>query len=156
MGKDSTALMHHKFCLIDVASDLIEESDSNQSVHSDKVKNLQNLKKSQNVSVSKSEFQNKSAKKPNIVDLPKNGILMTGSMNWTNQGLTGNWENILIISQRCVLRAYQGEFNKLWNEQLKVVISILMSFVFIVIVLGICVNSWNQIVQFVYYPNFAK
>lgn len=141
MGKDSTALMHHKFCLIDVASDLMEKSDSNQSVHTDKVKNLQNQKKSSNVLVSKSEFLNKSAKKSNIVDLPKNGILMTGSMNWTNQGLTGNWENILILSQRYVLRAYQEEFNKLWNEQLKVVITILISFVFIVFVLGIYLNS---------------
>lgn len=55
-------LVHHKFCLLDV---------DYRSVHNEEI-TLVNITKDQQLAA----LENK---------LPKNGLLMTGSMNWTMQ-----------------------------------------------------------------------
>lgn len=64
----STNLMHHKFCLMDTAS-------NNGRV------------------------------------VP---FVMLGSLNWTNQALSGNWEDVLVTSQKDIVEGYKREFEKLW------------------------------------------
>jgi len=46
-------------------------------------------------------------------------ILLTGSYNWTRSAASYNEENILITDDPQSIRAYQAEFNKLW-EKMKV------------------------------------
>lgn len=41
--------------------------------------------------------------------------LLTGSLNWTLQGLTGNWENIIIIHNTMAVKAFYAEFNEMWS-----------------------------------------
>ncbi|XP_037937397.1 mitochondrial cardiolipin hydrolase [Teleopsis dalmanni] len=43
------------------------------------------------------------------------GVLLTGSLNWTMQGFGGNWENILITSNKKLINAYELEFARLWK-----------------------------------------
>lgn len=78
-------LMHHKFLLIDTTTT------TNDNAKDD----------------------NKSKKPSSII--PKNGILMTGSMNWTMQALTMNWDNFLISSNKKLIDQYQREFNIIWE-----------------------------------------
>lgn len=41
-------------------------------------------------------------------------FVMTGSLNWTNQALCGNFENCLVTSQKELVAGYQKEFERLW------------------------------------------
>ena len=43
-------------------------------------------------------------------------ILITGSCNWTMQGITGNWDNIIITSVPEIVQPFRGHFSELWNE----------------------------------------
>ncbi|KAJ9585259.1 hypothetical protein L9F63_002959 [Diploptera punctata] len=45
-----------------------------------------------------------------------NNILINGSCNWTMQGLTGNWDNILVTSVPDIVQPYSEHFNMLWKE----------------------------------------
>lgn len=42
------------------------------------------------------------------------GVLMSGSLNWTMQGFGGNWENIVISSNRMLLEQFEDEFQRMW------------------------------------------
>ncbi|CAG7734764.1 unnamed protein product [Allacma fusca] len=42
--------------------------------------------------------------------------LLTGSLNWTVQGVTGNRENVLLTTDTRLVGAYRQEFIKMWNE----------------------------------------
>ncbi|CAH1794843.1 unnamed protein product [Owenia fusiformis] len=48
-----------------------------------------------------------------IVD---NSLLVNGSFNWTKQAVTGNFENLLITSNKGIIQQYQQEFNRLWEK----------------------------------------
>lgn len=41
-------------------------------------------------------------------------LLMTGSLNWTKQGMHGNYENVCVTSQRELVEGYKREFERLW------------------------------------------
>ncbi|CAB3259186.1 unnamed protein product [Arctia plantaginis] len=41
-------------------------------------------------------------------------FIMTGSLNWTNQALYGNYENYLVTTQEEVVQQYKAEFERLW------------------------------------------
>ncbi|XP_055389919.1 mitochondrial cardiolipin hydrolase [Condylostylus longicornis] len=45
-----------------------------------------------------------------------NSILMSGSCNWTRQGLYSNWENIVVTSERKLIDSFEKEFELMWNE----------------------------------------
>jgi len=44
-------------------------------------------------------------------------FLMTGSFNWTRQAVLGNQENVLVCDNAKLVRAYQGEFDKLFSRE---------------------------------------
>ncbi|KAH8308978.1 hypothetical protein KR059_004495, partial [Drosophila kikkawai] len=47
--------------------------------------------------------------------LQRRGIVMTGSLNWTEQGTRHNYENVVITSNRKVIARYQEIFDNLYN-----------------------------------------
>lgn len=42
-------------------------------------------------------------------------ILLNGSVNWTNSGFFGNYENIEICNDKIAIAAFNQEFNHLWD-----------------------------------------
>lgn len=42
--------------------------------------------------------------------------VMTGSANWTVQGMYGNWDNLIITSQKDIVRDALNTFNLIWND----------------------------------------
>ncbi|XP_017871956.1 PREDICTED: mitochondrial cardiolipin hydrolase-like [Drosophila arizonae] len=42
------------------------------------------------------------------------GVLMNGSLNWTDSGFCGNWENVVITTNAEVVQAFQEEFDRMW------------------------------------------
>ncbi|KAG6439739.1 hypothetical protein O3G_MSEX001036 [Manduca sexta] len=53
-----------------------------------------------------------------LIDVMEGGkttpFVMAGSLNWTSQALSGNWENLIITSQKDLVRQYKDEFERLW------------------------------------------
>ncbi|NP_001091258.1 mitochondrial cardiolipin hydrolase [Xenopus laevis] len=43
-------------------------------------------------------------------------VVLTGSLNWTVQAFQSNKENILITDDTVIVKAYQKEFERLWEE----------------------------------------
>jgi phosphatidylserine/phosphatidylglycerophosphate/cardiolipin synthase-like enzyme len=43
-------------------------------------------------------------------------ILLTGSYNWTRQAAENNQENMLVTTEKSVVKAYLSEFSKLWKQ----------------------------------------
>ncbi|XP_063377109.1 uncharacterized protein LOC134664411 [Cydia fagiglandana] len=41
-------------------------------------------------------------------------VVIMGSLNWTNQALSGNWEDVTVTSQREIVDKYRLEFDRLW------------------------------------------
>ncbi|KAH8376764.1 hypothetical protein KR093_001176, partial [Drosophila rubida] len=44
-------------------------------------------------------------------------MLLSGSVNWTNQGFNGNWESCVVMSNNDnrLIVAYETEFERMWN-----------------------------------------
>ncbi|KAM3966658.1 uncharacterized protein ACR2FA_012194 [Aphomia sociella] len=42
-------------------------------------------------------------------------LVIMGSLNWTNQALCGNWENVAVTSQSKLVEQYRAEFERLWT-----------------------------------------
>jgi phosphatidylserine/phosphatidylglycerophosphate/cardiolipin synthase-like enzyme len=90
----SRVTMHHKFCLIDAPySREMEIFSSNQNV---------------NVGTTADNFER--------IVLPKQGLLITGSLNWTREALSSNAENFIVTSERKLINDYQKFFFDCWNE----------------------------------------
>lgn len=86
--------LHHKFCLIDVPYNnnvfaAIEQASSVEMKNDDK---------------------------PCQVNIPKNGILINGSLNWTREALTSNYENFIVTSNRNIIKEYYDEFVERWID----------------------------------------
>ena len=90
----SRATMHHKFCLIDAPPCDIEMEIFSANGNVDEVGN--------------------NAARTKIV-LPKHGLLITGSLNWTREALTSNVENFIVTSNRNLISDYQKFFYDCWN-----------------------------------------
>ncbi|XP_041973928.1 mitochondrial cardiolipin hydrolase-like [Aricia agestis] len=43
-------------------------------------------------------------------------VAISGSLNWTNQALSGNWEDVIVTSQPSIVQQYKNEFEKLWTQ----------------------------------------
>lgn len=41
--------------------------------------------------------------------------LLTGSLNWTSQGLHGNQENVIVTNRKEIVKPFVLQFDKLWN-----------------------------------------
>lgn len=44
------------------------------------------------------------------------GVVLTGSFNWTTQAAKFNQENILFFENQEMAKKYHNEFEKLWEE----------------------------------------
>jgi len=83
----SSSTLHHKFCLIDV-------------IHDDDLFNTQ-------VSTSATSGS---------INIPRNGLVITGSLNWTKEALTTNYESIIISSHAAIVQPYAREFAAIWKQ----------------------------------------
>ncbi|XP_055616170.1 mitochondrial cardiolipin hydrolase-like [Toxorhynchites rutilus septentrionalis] len=48
--------------------------------------------------------------------LPLEGMIISGSTNWTMQALSGNWDNMIVTSIPDIVVPFQLEFQRLWQE----------------------------------------
>ncbi|EDV99379.1 GH13819 [Drosophila grimshawi] len=78
---DTTAMMHHKFMVID---------------NSTRVKEILRTRDGKRKSTYRS-------------------VLVFGSINWTMQGFSGNWENCVITSDSYLGSKFQMEFERMWK-----------------------------------------
>ena len=83
--------MHHKFCIIDCPSrvKLLDTSNTRKSLGQRLILRL--------------------------IGNTHRGFLVTGSMNWTQQATSGNWDHILVTSHLPLLNEFQEEFDYLWS-----------------------------------------
>lgn len=44
-----------------------------------------------------------------------NEVLINGSLNWTNSAVLGNFENVLITTEKMLVLPYTQEFSRLWK-----------------------------------------
>ncbi|XP_014248315.1 mitochondrial cardiolipin hydrolase-like [Cimex lectularius] len=42
--------------------------------------------------------------------------VMTGSVNWTVQGMYGNWDNLVVTSQKDIVKNAMDTFELIWND----------------------------------------
>jgi phosphatidylserine/phosphatidylglycerophosphate/cardiolipin synthase-like enzyme len=49
-------------------------------------------------------------------DLPQKAWVMSGAMNWTNQNMTHDFNNVLFIQDQSLARAYELEFEEMWGS----------------------------------------
>lgn len=52
----------------------------------------------------------------NMENMKNTPFVICGSLNWTNQGLSGNWEDVIVTSQKEIVEQYKTEFEKLWLQ----------------------------------------
>lgn len=53
-------------------------------------------------------------KKPSTQE--QKSFLLTGSTNWTNDGFSTNWENILITTNKQLITEFENEFQRIWSD----------------------------------------
>lgn len=87
--------LHHKFCLIDVPY-------TNGAFATEG-----NLQYSAAKAIAGDEPHRQ-------VNVPKNGLLINGSMNWTREALTSNYENFIVTSNGSLIGDYFEEFVERW------------------------------------------
>ncbi|EAA11127.2 AGAP006233-PA [Anopheles gambiae str. PEST] len=131
----SEYLMHHKFCLIDTdwycANCLIEyhteqygEPTKNmqhtmfdKAVMSDRAGLLQRFGSScARCNPSNRPKQAVPRRKKSSDPLPKHGVLIAGSSNWTFPGLTTHWDTVTISSLPELIDPFAAEFQRMWYE----------------------------------------
>ena len=92
-----SSIMHHKFCLID--SKWLYSCDSANE-------------NQRNVFISKKD---KNHVKSAVKSIPKDGIVLSGSVNWTMQGFAANCDNVVFLSSKEVVVKFQKEFEKMYH-----------------------------------------
>lgn len=99
----SSFTLHHKFCLIDVPYNNSAFFLTDEILQRNKSNN------------------NKGSKlaKPCQVNVPKNGLLINGSLNWTQAALTMNYENFTVTSNEKLTSRYFDEFVERWKTSEK-------------------------------------
>lgn len=90
--------LHHKFCLIDVPYNNNIFATTEQASSKTEIVEMRNNDK------------------PCQVNIPKNGILINGSLNWTREALTSNYENFIVTSNRNIINEYYDEFVERWKD----------------------------------------
>ncbi|XP_063699874.1 mitochondrial cardiolipin hydrolase [Culicoides brevitarsis] len=99
--KSTTMCMHHKFCLVDTRDQTEKEKRDSQ-------------RRKSRINRSKSK-EDQSEKLP-TVHIPQNGVCITGSCNWTMQGFSSNWENLIITNNQKILSGFRKEFDRIWSD----------------------------------------
>lgn len=99
---DTDRLVHHKFCLIDARPPSSPPSSSSVATAA--------------AAARPEPPAAGDAGGERRIRLPSNGVLLNGSMNWTVQALTGNWENIVITSMPDLLEPFVSEFETMWAD----------------------------------------
>jgi phosphatidylserine/phosphatidylglycerophosphate/cardiolipin synthase-like enzyme len=89
--------LHHKFCLIDVP-------------YHNNIFTIEGNSQQENVKISNDDDN------PCRVNIPKNGILINGSLNWTREALMSNYENFIVTSNKHVISQYYNEFVERWKS----------------------------------------
>ncbi|KFB50596.1 AGAP006233-PA-like protein [Anopheles sinensis] len=128
---NSEYLMHHKFCLLDTdwlcAECLVKEHrqlvgtirKDMQFTLFDRalIDDMAGLKKAFGSSCAVCDH-GKRKKSPNSVSnpLPKGGMLITGSSNWTVPAFTVHWDNMIFTSIPSMVRPFAVEFQRQWYE----------------------------------------
>lgn len=109
--------MHHKFCLIDVEWIKTSENSDSGKVYENERSINENIE-NKGDGKKKSVFDNKNLIKQKLdtVQIPGGGLLIQGSLNWTRQAFTSNWDNILITSQKELVFNFQKEFQRIWDD----------------------------------------
>ncbi len=51
------------------------------------------------------------------VDSPENATVITGSMNWTNNNIAGDFNNVVVIQDQALAKAYTLEFEEMWGSE---------------------------------------
>lgn len=47
-------------------------------------------------------------------DIRVTPVVIMGSLNWTTQAVNGNWEDVVVTTQKDIVREYKNEFERLW------------------------------------------
>lgn len=89
-----SSTLHHKFCLIDVPYNNNVFATEGNSLNSETI----------------------TSDEPCQVNIPKHGILINGSLNWTREALTNNYENFIVTSNKNVISQYYDEFVERWKS----------------------------------------
>lgn len=50
------------------------------------------------------------------VYIPPRGVCITGSCNWTMQGFSSNWENVIITNNKIIVDEFRKEFDRIWSD----------------------------------------
>ncbi|XP_058120127.1 uncharacterized protein LOC131288929 [Anopheles ziemanni] len=128
---NSEYLMHHKFCLLDTewlcAECLVKEHRQLAGTIRREMQftlfdralfdDMEGLKKAFGSSCAVCD-NGKRKKRPNSVSnpLPKGGMLITGSANWTVPALSVHWDNMIFTSIPAMVRPFAVEFQRQWYE----------------------------------------
>lgn len=89
-------MMHLKLCLIDVPSSVLPSGN-------------------RPIRISKNEIQTVHGIHRIPLNIPKQGLVITGSMNWTNSGLRHNEENFTISIEEKMCKISIARFEDLWE-----------------------------------------
>uniref|UniRef100_A0A182WLR5 Mitochondrial cardiolipin hydrolase n=1 Tax=Anopheles minimus TaxID=112268 RepID=A0A182WLR5_9DIPT len=131
-------LMHHKFCLLDtewycgnclIAYHIAECGEPtkymqhtlfDKAVLSDRAGLLDRFGRSCSRCNPQLRVENKQKmrREPNDAcdPLPKHGLLIAGSSNWTSPGLVQHWDNITYCSLPEMIDPFTAEFQRMWYE----------------------------------------
>uniref|UniRef100_A0A182PL97 Mitochondrial cardiolipin hydrolase n=1 Tax=Anopheles epiroticus TaxID=199890 RepID=A0A182PL97_9DIPT len=131
----SEYLMHHKFCLLDTdwycANCLIayhtaeygeptknmQHTLFDKAVMSDRAALLQRFGSScVRCNPAERNKQDKRQRKQSNNPLPKHGLILAGSSNWTFPGLTTHWDTITVASLPELIDPFAAEFQRMWYE----------------------------------------
>uniref|UniRef100_A0A336KH12 Mitochondrial cardiolipin hydrolase n=1 Tax=Culicoides sonorensis TaxID=179676 RepID=A0A336KH12_CULSO len=118
--KQTSMCMHHKFCLVDTRDQTEREKKEAQSrileISRRKLKKSKSIPQKSDDEETEKEINERKEIKQNLPFIPKNGICITGSANWTMQAFTANWENVIVTSNPTVLQSFRREFDRIWDD----------------------------------------
>lgn len=115
--KDTSMCMHHKFCLVDTRDQT--EREKNDSQYRIMTIAKRKLKKSRSITQKNDEERSEkdlNEEENQHVYIPPCGVCITGSCNWTMQGFSSNWENVIITNNKIIVDEFRKEFDRIWSD----------------------------------------
>lgn len=121
--KDTSMCMHHKFCLVDTRDQTEREKQDSQTriteMSKRKLKKSKSITQKDDEEKSEKEINETKSQRKNPVYIPQSGVCITGSCNWTMQGFSSNWENVIITSNKIIVDEFRKEFDRIWSDFMK-------------------------------------